>query len=98
MSGDVAQRTPEEIEADLLRTRAELTASVDELADILSPKRQLAEAKKNIKNAAERSADSATYAVRGLVAEVKNGNPKVIGIIGGVAVATVVIAVVARRR
>lgn len=98
MSGDTAQRSAEEIEADLARTREELTASVDELADKLSPKRQLAEAKENIKNAAEHSADSAKHAVRGLVTEVKSGNPKVIGIIGGVAVATVVVAVLIRRR
>jgi len=93
-----ANRTRGEIEADLQRTRQELTASVDELATMLHPKTQLAEAKKAVSAGARRSASRIRDAVRDVTARAKSGDPKVLGVIGGLVATTVVVTLVVRRR
>ncbi|HLT83894.1 MAG TPA: DUF3618 domain-containing protein [Phototrophicaceae bacterium] len=95
MSG---KRTPEEIEADLARTRQELASSVDELSTMLDPRVQLKEAKENISTAAKHAVDGAGAKAQAFLEDVKSGDPKAIGLVGaGAAAVAAVIALAARR-
>lgn len=99
------KRTPQDIEADLARTRAELARSVDELSTMIDPRTQVREAKDNLKAALHRSKESAQHAGEGagakaksLLEDVRTGDPKAIGILGaGVAVVAAAAALLARR-
>lgn len=98
------KRSAEDIEADLERTRAELAKSVDELSTMIDPRVQMREAKDKLKAAVGRSKDSAQHATEGvevkaksLLDDVKNGDPKAIGIVGA-AVATIAAATVVLAR
>src|SRR5699024_7538263 len=63
------KRTPEEIEADLARTRQELASSVDELSTMLDPRVQLKEAKENISSAAKHAVDGASAKAQSILDE-----------------------------
>jgi len=92
------KRTPEQIEADLVRTREELASSVDELSTMLDPRVQLKEAKENISSAAKNAVDDVTAKAGSVLDRVKAGDPKAIGILGaGAAAVAAVIALAARR-
>ncbi|HLT83727.1 MAG TPA: DUF3618 domain-containing protein [Phototrophicaceae bacterium] len=103
MSDD--KRTPEQIQADLARTRQELAGSVDELSTMLDPREQIKEARTSLKAAVSRTGESARHAAKGaetkaqsLLDDAKGGDPKAIGIVGaGAAALALVITVVARR-
>ena len=104
MSGQ-AKRTPEEIQADLVRTREELASSVDELSTMLDPREQFKQAKDNIKAAFSRSGDSARHAAKdaeskaqSLLGDLKAGDPKAIGIVGAGVATVAVVTVLAVRR
>ena len=93
------KRTPEEIEADLARTRMELADSVNELSTMLDPRVQLKEAKANITASAKHSAAAAEAKARSFVDDVKSGDPKAVGILGaGLATVAALAALAARRR
>ncbi|WP_324649368.1 DUF3618 domain-containing protein [Georgenia sp. H159] len=104
MSGQ-DKRTPEQIEADLARTRQELASSVDELSTMLDPREQIKDATSNLKAAAARTGESARHAAKAaetkaqsLLEDVKAGDPKAIGIVGaGVAALAVITAIASRR-
>lgn len=81
-----APRTAEQIEADLRRTREELTRTVDELAGRVDPRRHAAEAK-----------DKAQAKATGFVDAVKSGDVKAIGAAVG-AVAALGLAIAVSRR
>ena len=88
MSTDQQQpkRSAAEIEADLRRTREELTRTVDEISDRLDPRRQ-----------AQAAADKG----RAFVEDVRAGEPRAVQIAGGVlaAIAGLVgIAILRRSR
>jgi len=92
------KRTPEQIEADLVRTREELASSVDELSTMLDPRVQLKEAKENISSAAKNAVDDVSAKASSVLDRVKAGDPKAIGILGaGAAAVAAVIALAARR-
>ncbi len=91
------KRTPEQIQEDLARTRVELADSVDELTTMLDPREQLKDAKANLRSAAEHGVKTARTRAQALLEDVKSGDPKALGVVGGVA-AVAVLAVVARRR
>jgi len=92
------KRTPEQIEADLARTRQELASSVDELSTMLDPRVQLKEAKENISSAAKHAVDGAGAKAQSILDDAKSGDPKAIGILGaGVAAVAAVVALAARR-
>lgn len=98
MSEAAVQRTVTEIQADLERTRSELTGSVDELAEMLDPRIKIAEAKANIKAAADEATASFKASTKGFVDDVKKGDPAAIGIAGGTVVTSaVLIAVMVKR-
>lgn len=104
MSGQ-DKRTPEDIEADLARTRQELAGSVDELSTMLDPREQIKETKANLKAALDRTGESARHAARGaetraqaLLDDVKGGDPKAIGLIGAGVAAIAAVAAIASRR
>lgn len=84
MSEQPRKRTAAEIEADLRRSREELTRTVDELSDRVDPRRQ-----------AQAAADKG----RAFVEDVKAGEPRAVQIAGGVlaAVAGVVGLAILRR-
>lgn len=92
------KRTPEEIEADLARTRVDLADSVDELTTMLDPRVQLKEATSNISAAAKHAAKGAEAKAQSFMEDVKAGDPKAVGIVGaGVAAAALIAALAARR-
>lgn len=104
MSGQ-EKRTPEQIQADLARTREELARSVDELSTRLDPRVQLQETKANLKAALDRAAESGRQAARSaqvktqaLLDDAKDGDPKAIGIIGGAAAGVALLVALAARR
>lgn len=104
MSGQ-DKRTPEQIEADLARTRVELASSVDELSSMLDPREQIKDATSNLRAALSRTGESARHAAKAaetkaqaLLEDVKAGDPKAIGIVGaGVAAVAVLTAIASRR-
>ncbi|MDP9800669.1 hypothetical protein J2S49_000745 [Arcanobacterium wilhelmae] len=83
-------RTPEQIEKDMQRVREEMTATVNELAAKLDPKRLGEDAKA----AAFAKVDEAKAKATGLVDDAKNGDRKAIAILA--AAGTVVLGLVAR--
>lgn len=74
-----------EIQAELERTRAEMTATVDELAARLDPKVHLNNAKEGALNAAANVGDGA----KKLADDAGKGDLHAIGIIAGAAVALI---------
>ncbi|PYF98425.1 Protein of unknown function [Georgenia satyanarayanai] len=102
---DQDKRTPEQIQADLARTRQELAGSVDELSSMLDPREQIKEARSSLKAAVGRTGESARHAAKAaeakaqsLLDDAKGGDPKAIGIVGaGVAALAAVLTVAARR-
>ncbi|MBK5250225.1 MAG: DUF3618 domain-containing protein [Actinomycetales bacterium] len=98
-SGDAGtrKRTAAEIEADLLRTREELTRSVDDLSDRLDPRRQA----QAVKEQAKTLADGATNRAKSFVDHVKAGDSKAVSIVGVAAAALAAIvglSVIRRNR
>ena len=92
-------RTPEEIEADLARTRMDLADSVNELSTMLDPRVQLKAAKTNIATSAKHSAAAAEAKARSFLDDVKSGDPKAVGFLSaGLATVAAVAALAARRR
>lgn len=87
MSESAPKRSAADIEADLQRTRAELTDTVDELARRLDPKANALAAADQAKNKANEFADKA----RGVADDAGKGDAASIGIIVA-AVATVALA------
>lgn len=79
-------RTPEQIKADLARTRLELTSAVDELVDRLDPRNQIEEAKATVR-----------AKFRAFTEDLRNKDPKALGI-AAAGVAVVVLSVVLARR
>lgn len=96
MSETRPTRTAAEIEADLARTRSELTATVNELSDRLNPRTQLNAAKESARAAA---ADFSTRA-REMGDRAAGGDPTALAIVAGViaTAAGVVIGAVLRRK
>ncbi|MFC4556297.1 DUF3618 domain-containing protein [Georgenia faecalis] len=109
MSEDASKRSPEQIEADLARTRAELSSTVNELTEMLDPRRQVEEAKVNLRAAADRATENAkakakekvdgvAVKAREFADDVRSGDPKSVGYLGaGVAVVASIITLMARR-
>jgi hypothetical protein len=101
-----ADRSREQIEADLARTRAELEGTVNELTEMLDPRRQVENVKENLRAAVARAGeaarvmiDDATVQAKNFAEDVKGGDPKSVGYLGaGVAVALAALALAARRR
>ncbi|MGV9182193.1 DUF3618 domain-containing protein [Arcanobacterium canis] len=83
-------RTPEQIEKDMQRVRDEMTATVNELAAKLDPKRLGEDAKA----AASAKVNTVKEKITGLFADAKNGDRQAIGILA--ATSTVILGVVAR--
>ncbi|WP_154795929.1 DUF3618 domain-containing protein [Occultella kanbiaonis] len=85
---ETRKRTAAEIEADLLRTRAEITKNMDELTSRVDPRRQV----RDLKDQAKNLADNTTEQAKAFAGDVKAGEPRAIGIVG--AAAAVVAAIV----
>jgi len=75
------KRSAAEIEADLRRTREELTRTVDELSDRLDPRTQV----NAVKDQAKVLADGATKQAKTFVDDVKAGDTKAVSIAGAAA-------------
>lgn len=84
------KRTAAEIEADLQRTRDELTRAVDELSARVDPRRQVEE----IRNKARAKFSSASSEGKSFAEDVKAGNPKAIAVLGAAAAAVLAVGVV----
>jgi hypothetical protein len=80
------KRTAEEIEADLARTRSELTRTVNELSDRLDPRTQV-----------EAARTAATEKARTFADDVRTGEPRAVAVAGG-AVAFLGLLIVAAAR
>lgn len=86
MSGEqqeTRKRTSAEIEADLQRSREELTRTVDELSDRLDPRRQ---------------AQAAAEQGKQFVENVRSGDPAAVRLAGGVAAVVAAVAGIAILR
>lgn len=79
-------RTPEQIQADLARTRLELTSTVDELVDRLDPRNQIEEVRASVR-----------AKFHAFTEDLRNKDPKALGI-AAAGVAVVVLTVVLARR
>lgn len=98
-------RSAVEIESDLARTRAELTSTVNELTEMLDPRRQVENAKDSLREAVDRTTASARQSVQDLgvqaknfLEDVKGGDPKSVGVLtAGVATALVTLVIRSRR-
>lgn len=77
------KRTAAEIEADLDRTRALLTETVDELSERLDPRKQV----QDLKDQAKAMTEGATKQAKTFVDDVKSGDSKALSIVGGAAAA-----------
>ncbi|GAA4418937.1 hypothetical protein GCM10023169_09100 [Georgenia halophila] len=89
------KRTIPEIEAQLAKSRLELTNAVDELSDRLDPRMQVEAAKSQLRDLVGLASERA----KSFKEDVTSGDPKSIGIVVvGVAAVGVVIAVSLRRR
>lgn len=94
MTEQPKKRTAAEIEADLQRTREELTRTVDELSSRVDPRRQVEEIRKQAREKfADVSAQSKSFAD-----DVKAKDPKALGILGAAAAALAVAGIVIVRR
>lgn len=80
-------RTPEQIEADLVRMRRDLTENVNELADRLDPRAQVDAAKA-----------AAAEKAKTFSEDLKRRDPKALGIAGGAAAVLLLAVVRAVRR
>lgn len=87
MSENPKKRSAEDIEADLQRTREELTAAVNELTTRLSPKANAKAAADNAKASAAQFAGRA----KGVASDAGAGDPSALGIIAA-AVGTIALA------
>lgn len=96
MTEQPKKRTVAEIEADLQRTREELTRTVDELSGRVDPRRQVEE----IRNQARAKFSSASAQGKSFVDDVKAKDPKALGVLGAVAgvVAAITTAAIVRRK
>lgn len=96
MSEQPKKRTAAEIEADLQRTREELTRTVDELSSRVDPRRQVEE----IRNQARAKFADASAQGKSFAEDVKAKDPKALGILGAVAAVAVAVAgaVIVRRK
>lgn len=103
------KRTIAEIEADIIATRSELARTVDELAYRLDPrilaKGAISDAKEiaadtahHIEHVAKETAHRASVDARVFAQDVRTGAPRALAIVGGVAVAVVLVVVIAIRR
>ncbi|MEE6271726.1 DUF3618 domain-containing protein [Georgenia wangjunii] len=98
-------RSATQIESDLARTRAELTSTVNELSEMLDPRKQVENAKNSVREAVDRTSASARQTVEDLrvqaknfLEDVKGGDPKSVGFLGaGVAVALTALVVRVKR-
>ncbi|ACQ81755.1 hypothetical protein Bcav_3513 [Beutenbergia cavernae DSM 12333] len=81
------KRSAAEIEADLQRTREDLTRTVDELAGRVDPREQVS-----------RATEKATSAVSGFVDDVRAGQPRALAILGGIVAAVGAVVAVSRRK
>lgn len=91
----ISKRSADQIEADLARTREELAATIDALADKVSPKLQAARAAEH----AKAKAASVSDAAKGFAGNVAHGKPKAIAVVAavlGLAAGAIVLA--AKRR
>ena len=90
------KRTAAEIEADLQRTREELTQAVDQLSARVDPRRQVEE----IRNQARAKFADASAQGKSFAEDVKAGNPKAIATLGAAAAAVLAIGaiIVARKK
>ncbi|MDD7383994.1 MAG: DUF3618 domain-containing protein [Actinomycetaceae bacterium] len=84
----MSERTPEQIDAELTRTREELTATVNELAERLNPRSLAANAKDTAKESAAKASHAARNTAADVAADVRDGDRRTIGILAGAAVAT----------
>jgi len=84
-SAQSSQRSIEDIEAELRRTREEMTQTVNELAGRLDPK----VVAKNAADQAKQKADTAANRVKALANDAKSGDLRAIGILAGSAVAVI---------
>ncbi|WP_022917009.1 DUF3618 domain-containing protein [Ruania albidiflava] len=96
MSERPKKRTVAEIEADLQRTREELTRTVDQLSDRVDPRRQVEE----IRNQARQKFADVTAQGKSFADDVKAKDPKALGILGAVAAvaAAITTAAIVRRK
>lgn len=99
------KRTVAEIEADNARARAELSRTVDELADRVDPRAHVAAAKDRASEAASEVAEVAKAkaavaqdAAAGFVDDVKKRDPKALAIAAGAAAALVAIVLISVRK
>ncbi|GAA4285972.1 DUF3618 domain-containing protein [Georgenia daeguensis] len=89
------KRSQAEIEADLARTRLDLTNTVNELSDRLDPRAQVSAAKESARTAAKEAGDRA----KEFKDEVAAGDPRSLGVlVAGLAAAGVAILIKLRRR
>ena len=90
------KRTAAEIEADLQRTREELTRAVDELSARVDPRRQVEE----IRNKARAKFSSASAEGKSFADDLKAGKPKAIAVVGAAAAVVLAVgaAVVVRKK
>lgn len=89
------KRTQAEIEADLAKTRMDLTNTVNELSDRLDPRAQIDAAKQGAQAAATVAGDRA----KAFRDDVTSGDPKSLGILAaGLATLGLTIALRLRRR
>ncbi len=99
------KRTVAEIEADNARARAELSRTVDELADRVDPrahvaaaKDRAAEAASEVAGAARAKAAVAQDAAAGFVDDVARRDPKALAIAAGALAAVVAIVLISIRK
>lgn len=71
-------RTPEVIQAELEATRAQMSATVDQLVHTLQPSTQIARAKDNLREKASTFTDTA----RATYADAREGDPEAMKTIG----------------
>ncbi|MPV36855.1 DUF3618 domain-containing protein [Georgenia subflava] len=95
MSEDAKKRTPEQIEADLAKTRLDLTNTVNELSDRLDPRAQVDAAKESARAAAKEAGEKAKV----FKDDVTSGDPKALGLLGaGIAVVALIVTLRLRGR
>lgn len=93
MSEQNKARTPEQIQADIVMTRARLTSTIDEITYRVDLRVKLEE----LKVRAQGLADEARGAGERFLESVKEGDPKAIGAVAGVAALGVLMVVAAVR-
>ncbi|UNX54549.1 DUF3618 domain-containing protein [Georgenia sp. TF02-10] len=94
MEQQPGSRTPEEIEADLARTRLELTSTVDELTDRLDPRAKVEE----VKGRVDAVKEAATQQAATFVGAVRERDPKALATVGVGVLVTVGLTILRWRR